>query len=48
MPSENSKPTVVLVHGGFVDGSGWEGTYKVLRKRRLHGQRRTESNDIAG
>jgi len=32
MPSENSKPTVVLVHGGFVDGSGWEGTYKVLRK----------------
>ena len=23
---------VVLVHGGFVDGSGWEGTYKILRK----------------
>jgi pimeloyl-ACP methyl ester carboxylesterase len=23
---------VVLVHGGFVDGSGWEGVYKVLRK----------------
>ena len=33
MPSENAKqPTVVLVHGGFVDGSGWEGVYKVLRK----------------
>ena len=24
--------TVVLVHGGFVDGSGWEGVYTVLRK----------------
>ena len=24
--------TVVLVHGGFVDGSGWEGVHKILRK----------------
>ncbi|MGH7800422.1 MAG: alpha/beta hydrolase [Thermodesulfobacteriota bacterium] len=24
--------TVVLVHGGFVDGSGWEAVYKILRK----------------
>jgi pimeloyl-ACP methyl ester carboxylesterase len=24
--------SVVLVHGGFVDGSGWEGVYKVLKK----------------
>ena len=23
---------VVLVHGGFVDGSGWQGVYNVLRK----------------
>jgi len=23
---------VVLVHGGFVDGSGWEGVYRVLEK----------------
>ena len=23
---------VVLVHGGFVDGSGWQGVYKVLKK----------------
>jgi pimeloyl-ACP methyl ester carboxylesterase len=23
---------VVLVHGGFVDGSGWEAVYKVLRR----------------
>jgi pimeloyl-ACP methyl ester carboxylesterase len=24
--------TVVLVHGAFVDGSGWESVYKILRK----------------
>jgi pimeloyl-ACP methyl ester carboxylesterase len=24
--------SVVLVHGGFVDGSGWEGVYNILRK----------------
>ena len=23
---------VVLVHGGFVDGSGWEGVHKILKK----------------
>ncbi|HEX3111915.1 MAG TPA: alpha/beta hydrolase [Candidatus Eisenbacteria bacterium] len=23
---------VVLVHGGFVDGSGWEGVYRLLKK----------------
>jgi pimeloyl-ACP methyl ester carboxylesterase len=29
----NLKATnVVLVHGGFVDGSGWEGVYKILTK----------------
>jgi pimeloyl-ACP methyl ester carboxylesterase len=26
----NSKPTIVLVHGGFVDGSGWQGVYNQL------------------
>ncbi len=26
------RPTIVLVHGGFVDGSGWEGVYQLLRK----------------
>jgi pimeloyl-ACP methyl ester carboxylesterase len=25
--------SVVLVHGGFVDGSGWEGVYQILRKK---------------
>jgi pimeloyl-ACP methyl ester carboxylesterase len=24
--------TVVLVHGGFVDGSGWQGVYSLLKK----------------
>jgi pimeloyl-ACP methyl ester carboxylesterase len=24
---------IVLVHGGFVDGSGWEGVYKILKKK---------------
>src|SRR5437867_13024405 len=28
----NGVKNVVLVHGGFVDGSGWEGVYKVLKK----------------
>ena len=30
-----SSPTaipIILVHGGFVDGSGWESVYKILRK----------------
>src|SRR6478672_3232663 len=26
----SGKPGVVLVHGGFVDGSGWQGVYDVL------------------
>ena len=25
------KPNVVLVHGGFADGSGWEGVYAILK-----------------
>jgi pimeloyl-ACP methyl ester carboxylesterase len=23
---------IVLVHGGFVDGSGWESVYQILKK----------------
>lgn len=30
--SSHSVKSVVLVHGGFVDGSGWEGVYKVLTR----------------
>src|SRR4051794_19205889 len=31
MAGSNSS-NVVLVHGGFVDGSGWEGVYKTLKR----------------
>ena len=27
-----SPVTIVLVHGGFVDGAGWEGVYNILKK----------------
>jgi pimeloyl-ACP methyl ester carboxylesterase len=27
----SATPTIVLVHGGFVDGSGWEDVYRILR-----------------
>jgi pimeloyl-ACP methyl ester carboxylesterase len=27
------KLNIVLIHGGFVDGSGWEGVYKLLRQK---------------
>jgi pimeloyl-ACP methyl ester carboxylesterase len=30
-PQEGSRPTVVLVHGGFADGSGWRGVYNLLK-----------------
>ena len=30
--SKSDTPTVVLVHGGFVDGSGWQGVYEQLRQ----------------
>src|SRR5687768_14433527 len=26
------RPTIVLVHGAWADGSGWEGVYRLLRK----------------
>jgi pimeloyl-ACP methyl ester carboxylesterase len=28
--SDTQKKRIVLVHGGFVDGSGWEAVYKIL------------------
>ena len=28
----SARPTIVLVHGGFVDGSGWAGVFENLRK----------------
>jgi pimeloyl-ACP methyl ester carboxylesterase len=29
----NASVSVVLVHGGFVDGSGWEDVYKILKQK---------------
>jgi pimeloyl-ACP methyl ester carboxylesterase len=33
MATESAAGSVVLVHGGFVDGSGWHGVYDQLNKR---------------
>jgi len=33
--SKSAANNIVLVHGGFVDGSGWEGVYRALRKDRF-------------
>ena len=27
-----SEMAIILVHGGFVDGSGWESVYHILKK----------------
>ena len=31
-PQDRSRPTVVLVHGAWADGSGWRGVYDLLRQ----------------
>jgi hypothetical protein len=41
--------SVVLVHGGFVDGSGWEGVYHILRQSsHWVNRRRAVGRPIAG
>jgi pimeloyl-ACP methyl ester carboxylesterase len=30
--AKNNGVSVVFVHGGFVDGAGWEGVYKIMKK----------------
>src|ERR1700694_1297975 len=30
--SDGATRNIVLVHGGFVDGSGWEDVYKILKR----------------
>src|ERR1700688_1720427 len=32
MTSAATAVSIVLVHGGFVDGSGWQGVYNILKK----------------
>src|SRR5580698_1562807 len=29
--ANTARAAIVLVHGGFVDGSGWEGVYRILK-----------------
>ncbi len=37
---------VVLVHGAFADGSGWEAVFNILKKK-IHGGGRATSRDLA-
>ena len=30
--SNGNGVSVVLVHGGFVDGAGWEGVYRIMKQ----------------
>ena len=32
MNTVKTAPSIVLVHGGFVDGSGWEDVYRILTR----------------
>jgi len=34
--NQQKSKAIVLVHGGFVDGSGWAGVYNILKKRGYH------------
>jgi pimeloyl-ACP methyl ester carboxylesterase len=33
MKMQNSRKAIVLVHGGFVDGSGWAGVHSILKEK---------------
>jgi hypothetical protein len=39
---------VVLVHGGFVDGSGWQGVYDDLSNNGFPHSGRAETGAVAG
>jgi hypothetical protein len=32
-PNQQKRKAILLVHGGFVDGSGWAGVHRMLKKR---------------
>jgi hypothetical protein len=36
MNASSAPGNVVLVHGGFVDGSGWQGVYNLLTRNGYH------------
>ena len=44
----NGKPVrnIVLVHGGFVDGSGWQGVHNILTTKGYNVSIVSESNDL--
>ncbi len=44
----NSKTSIVLVHGGFVDGSGWQDVYHLLVAEGHEVPRRAEPDYVAG
>ena len=48
MNTSSAQATIVLVHGGFVDGSGWQGVYNLLDGRRLPRPHRPEPDVVAG
>ena len=31
--NQQGSKAIVLVHGGFVDGSGWAGVYNILKEK---------------
>ena len=33
MQKSNQRKAIALVHGGFVDGSGWAGVYNILKEK---------------
>ena len=46
--SDSTAKNVVLVHGGFVDGSGWAGVYQLPPEAGILGQRGPESDHQPG
>ena len=34
--NQQKSKAIVLVHGRFVDGSGWAGVYKILKNKRYN------------
>jgi pimeloyl-ACP methyl ester carboxylesterase len=42
-----TRPTIVLIHGGFVDGSGWEAVYRLLRNEGHHTVRVVQNPTIS-
>ena len=47
MEAGSTPGTVVLVHGGFVDGSGWQGVYEHLKKDGYNVSSRPEPDALA-